>query len=246
MSSVKPSLLKRLVQDLVPGVPVSYATLAAKGISAQLAYRYVKTGWLQRLASGVYAAPNHPLSLEASLRFLAEESYPLHVGGKTALAWFGYRHNVSPTGEQLTLYAQGRTKVPKWFTEHFQCRVSGRVLFDEPNGVPLYLANNHPTHPGIWVSEPERAALEMLSDVPENQGLEEASNLVEGMTSMRTSVLMALLTKCKNVKTVRLFLHLAKQLKLPYAASLPPELLPTGSKSRYVRKLPKGTLILKS
>lgn len=248
MGSVRAATLKRLSRELPAGVPVSFSWLSERGVSYELAYKYVKRGWLERLAPGVYARPGQALELTGSLRLLAELNLPLHVGGKTALSWFGFRHNVSPTAELLTLYTHRRkaVTVPLWFSTRFPCRLTRRRLFaDESFVVPLLIGMNEPDHPGVCVSEPERAVLEMLSEVPKNQSLEEVEHLMESMVSLRTDALRQALHACVNVKTVRLFLFFAKKLSLPSANALSEEALPTGSKSRYVRKLPHGTLVLK-
>ena len=48
-----------------------------------------------------------------------------------------------------------------------------------------------------------------------------------------------------SIKTVRLFLHFARMFDLPALQGLKVDQLRTGSKSRYVRKLAQGTLVLK-
>lgn len=230
--------------DLLPGVPVSSSWLAQRGISRHLAYGYVQRGWLQALARGVFAKPGTILDRDASLRLLADLGYRVHVGGRTALTWNGVVHDLAVGGEVLTLYRVGARPLPGWFTSRFPCRTNARRLFDEGPTSPLGMASNDPRHPGVPVSEPERATLEMLAEVPRGQSLEGAEHLMEGLVSLRSEPLRELLTHCINVKTVRLFLHFARKLGLPVLQQLPTTGLPTGSASRYVRKLPYGTLVL--
>src|SRR5574337_855445 len=104
MSSSASAPLKRLADDLLPGMPVSSHWLADRGISAQLAYGYVKRGWLESLARGVFAKPGTALGRDPSLGLLAELGYRVHVGGKTALAWHGYEHYLTLGAELLTLW----------------------------------------------------------------------------------------------------------------------------------------------
>lgn len=59
---------------LAPGTPISSGDLSAIGISADLAVHYVRAGWLQRLARGVYCPPNDPPALHPSLIPLREAS----------------------------------------------------------------------------------------------------------------------------------------------------------------------------
>ena len=53
-----------------------------------------------------------------------------------------------------------------------------------------------------------------------------------------------LLRLCVSVKTLRLFLQFARKFDLPVLQGLDVSKLRTGSRSRYVRKLPRGTLVL--
>lgn len=245
MSLSRSTPLKRLTADLLPGMPVSSAWLAQRGVSPQLAYRYVKSGWLARLARGVFAKPGNLLDRDHSLRLLVELGYTVHVGGKTALAWHGFRYNLLLGSELLTLYKHGGRSLPRWFTTRFRCRVTSRLLFDESFEKLLHVTPTNPEHAGVPVSEPERAALEMLSEIPRRQDVEEAEQLMESLVSLRRDVMRDLLMHCKSVKTVRLLLHFSRKLNLPVLENLPVDQLPTGSKSRYVRKLPHGTLVLK-
>lgn len=95
------------------------------------------------------------------------------------------------------------------------------------------------------MSEPERAVLELLSDVGIRQPLQEARDILGGATSLRATVLQELLARCKQVKTVRLCLILGRELDLPWAAKLDPESLPTGSEQRWVGRSKEGLLVLK-
>jgi len=88
------------------GAPLGSAELKSIGVSAPLAYQYVKRGWLNKLGRGVFTLPADELQRDAKLKFLATRMPGLHVGGKTALAWRGLRHNI-PARERLSLTRQG-------------------------------------------------------------------------------------------------------------------------------------------
>ena len=95
------------------------------------------------------------------------------------------------------------------------------------------------------MSEPERAVLEMVSDIGVRQPLQEARDLLEAAASLRSSALQELLARCTRVKTVRLCLTLRKDLALPWAAKLDPQTLPTGSSRPWVGRSKGGLLVLK-
>src|SRR5690606_3527813 len=87
--------LKDLYTRLPPGTPLTPEDLAALNISADLAVYYGRAGWLTRLARGVYCRPNETLALYPSLVLLQRKFEGLHVGGKSALDWYGVRQYVS-------------------------------------------------------------------------------------------------------------------------------------------------------
>jgi len=70
----------------------------------------------------------------------------------------------------------------------------------------------------LLVSTPERAILELLSDVAKRQSLEEAKHLVEGARALRLNVLDELLKHLTRIKVIRLAYVLADDLDLPWQA----------------------------
>jgi Transcriptional regulator, AbiEi antitoxin, Type IV TA system len=72
------------------------------------------------------------------------------------------------------------------------------------------------------VSDPERAVLELLSDVGVRQSLQGARDLLEGASALRAAALQDLLARCEQVKTVRLCLTLGRLMGLPWATKLDP------------------------
>ena len=95
------------------------------------------------------------------------------------------------------------------------------------------------------VSAPERAVLEMLSEVGVRQSLQEARELVESTYSLRGAVMQTLLQQCTSVKTVRLCLTLGRELNLPWLAKLDVASLPTGSTRPWVARMGDELLVLK-
>jgi hypothetical protein len=239
------SRLNDLYGKVRPGSPVTSEELATLGVSADLAVHYVRAGWLTRLARGVFARPDTPLELHPSLRLLERRMKGLHVGGKSALDWHGVRHNVAQQPE-LQLYGWTSTSLPSWFTERFPSSYHRLRLFDERPEALLRVSRFQRKADGPLVSDPERAVLELLSDVGVRQPLQEAREILEGTPSLRASVLQELLARCKQVKVVRLCLTLGREVGLPWAAKLDPKRLPTGSEQRWVGRSKEGLLVLKA
>ena len=218
--------------------------LANLGISADLAVHYVRAGWLNRLARGVFVRSGEVPGLHPSLRLLERTVLGFHVGGKTALNWYGVRHYVAQQGT-LHLYGSVAAKLPAWFVEHFPAEYHRKRLFAEPPDKPLHVAPFEERSDGPRISVPERAMLELLSEVGVRQPLQEARELMESAYNLRADVLSELLKCCTNVKTVRLCLQLGRESSLPWVKKLNPAELPTGSERPWVSRSAEGLLVLK-
>lgn len=244
MATTVRTKLNSLYRHWAPGTPQTSEDLATLGISADLAVHYARAGWLTRLARGVYARPNDPLDLHACLLLLQRTVDGLHVGGKSALDWFGVRHYLSQQ-PVLQLYGWTAARLPDWFTERFPAEYHRKRLFDEPSTEPLHAGPFEQRSNAPRVSTPERALLEVLSEVGVRQPLQEARELAESAYNLRVDVLRELLQHCASVKTVRLCLQLGRELALPWVAKLDPAQLPTGSARPWVSRSADGLLVLK-
>ncbi len=229
------SHLKFVLTQADTGRPLTARWLTEHGVSAQLARHYVVNGWLEKLGHGFFMRKGDAPVLEKSLAVAMAHG---HVGGKTALAWAGFRHNLY-IEDRTVLYSHGKVKVAPWLVERFPLAARNRKLFGGGDA-PAVETNAD----GVPVSEPERAVLEMLSDVPSHQGMEEAENLVEMLYGLRPDLMQSLLEDCTSVKTVRLFLMLARKAALPVLDELDLDRVHTGSASGYVVTTPGGTLKL--
>jgi len=85
--------------------------LTALGVSADLVVHYVRAGWLQRLARGVYCRPSNPPDLHPRLGLLQRSFEGLRVGGKSALDWHGIRHYLAQR-PVLQLYGWKAGRLP--------------------------------------------------------------------------------------------------------------------------------------
>ena len=244
MATTNPSKLKLLYTRLTPGTPLTSEDLAGLGISADLAVHYVRAAWLTRLARGVFSRPNDPLALHPSLLLLQRRLEGLHVGGKSALDWYGVRQYV-PQQPVLHLYGWKAARLPEWFTERFPAEYHRKRLFDEQPGALLHVGAFEQRGEAPQVSAPERALLELLSEVGVRQPLQEARELVESAYSLRADVLRELLQHCTSVKTVRLCLQLGREASLPWMDKLDPATLPKGSDRPWVSRSVDGLLVLK-
>ncbi len=188
--------------------------------------------------------PNDPLALHPCLRHLQRRIEGLHVGGKSALDWYGVRHYLSQH-PLLHLYGWDAGKLPDWFTTRFPAEYHRQRLFDAQPDAQMHVGPFEQRSGAPHVSSPERALLDVLSDVGVRQPLQEARELAESTYSLRADVLRELLRRCTSVKTVRLCLQIGQELSLPWASKLDPADLPTGSDRPWVSRSAEGLLVLK-
>lgn len=236
------SSIQRLLEALPRGEPVETSTLTAHGVSPQLASYLAKRGWLQHLSRGLYLLVGDHPSQDGCLTYLARRIPGFHVGGKTALAWRGIRHNLS-TREQLELWGDQPVRLPVWLTEHYPSRYQTTRLFDVGLPSDFGLQPLPEKLDGPRVSVPERALLEMLCNVGKQQSVEEARHLTESLRNPRPEVLDILLTHCTRIKVVRLARQFADELELPWAKIVLPHSQRMGSDRRWMLRTRNGELL---
>jgi hypothetical protein len=216
-TTATPVPFKTLLASLPRGEPLSTAQLQARGLSAFRASALARSGWLVHLARGVYMLPGDTLTPGGCLAFLSAQAPGFHVGGKTALAWRGVRQNMA-FREHLGLWGDTPKRLPAWFTQRFQAAYQATQLFDDkmPDGFGLQPLPGGDAR--VLVSVPERALLELLSDVGKYQSLTETKELVESLPGLRQKVLDELLTHTTRIKVVRIAAGLASSMQLPWDA----------------------------
>jgi hypothetical protein len=168
----------------------------------------------------------------------------LHVSGKSALAWQGIHYQA---WQQPILHLRGwqAGHLPVWFTRRFPAEYHRNRLFEEPPAAQLRVQPFGNRKDAPLISAPERALLEVLSEVGLRQPLQEARELVQSSDRLRGDVLLDLLKHCASVKTVRLCLHLGREFQLPWFNELDSSELPKGSARPWVWRSADGLLVLK-
>ena len=153
--------IKELMTQLEWDIPYSTQDLERLGLPSTSAARLAGSGWLKRLARGVYTVPNGKLDRDKTLAFLADRMPGLHVGGKTALAWRGVRHTLAQR-ERITLWGKRAGHLPSWFTDLFDATYQSTHIFDERLTPDFGLSELPGHHSKVLVSVPERALLELF------------------------------------------------------------------------------------
>jgi hypothetical protein len=225
--------IKELLSKLEWDTPYGSHDLQALGLPLTAAARLAKSGWLKRLGRGVYQVPNAKLDMAKALAYLSIEVPELHVGGKTALAWRGTRHNLAHQ-ERLNLWGLKTGRLPAWFTALFNVTYQSTRIFDNTLPPGFGLAPLPAGNPKVMVSVPERALLELFSDTGKLQSLEETLNVAESVRHLRPDVLETLLAHTTRVKVVRLAKSLAESLELPWLEIAKKHNERLGSSSRWI------------
>lgn len=217
-SSTKNFSFKRVLAKLPRGEPLSTTLLRQHGFSEFRASALARSGWLIHLGRGVYMLPGDTLTRDGGLAYLGQSILGFHVGGKTALSWRGVRQNIS-FKEVLMLWGDQSKRLPAWFEQCFPSHYQVTQLFDDKLRKGFGLQPLPTGRPEILVSVPERALLELLSDVGKTQSLEEARQLVETLRTLREKTLDELLAHTTRIKVVRLAELLGRELDLPWAGT---------------------------
>lgn len=226
--------LNRLLTSLPAGPLVDTAWLKAQGISRTSVHDYVQRGWLERVAPRVYRRPTSASAAKTlrwdmaviSAQRIAGSTF--HVGGLTALELLGQGHYARLGGERPVHLYDAEGTVPSWllklstdatFIMHKRTLFSAPMVglewrrFD-PGTERLGAAVSSPDVSEPWdyflrLAGAERAAVELVDDVPQGVGFEHADTIFQGLTTLRPRLVTALLEGCASIRAKRLFLFFA-------------------------------------
>lgn len=227
--------LNRLLHDIPEGLFVDSAWLEKRGYSRSLRNQYVHAGWLERPASRLFRRPGEKLRWEQVVLSLQNIlGIPFIIGGRTALELQGFAHYLSHEVREVHLYGKG--KPPGWLEEikagpRFVTHNSERLFRNDPitsglasGGLDVeprpdiklsslfHSSKELPWGHSVWpltVSTPERAMLELLDELPNNESFHQVDDLFSGLNTLSPRRLHKVLGDCKSVKVVRLFFFFA-------------------------------------
>lgn len=205
-------------------------------ISRSHVQNYVKSGWLEPVARGVYKKPNETISWSSALAALQlQQDSPLHLAGLSSLSHQGLSHYLTMGNETVQLNSIKAIRSPKWlFSQHWQIEYKCSKVLDEVLTTDLTeLTVNNQT---IKSSVIELAVLEVLEKVTDESSFIFASELFQGLTSLRPRKLQSLLERSPSIKVKRLFLFLAHYYQHPWLNRLDESKLDLGSGNRQIVK----------
>ena len=185
-------------------------------ISRQLANKYAKTGWIEKIDRGLYKKKNTKIYWESLVARLQNDNIlQTHLGANTAIDIHSLNHYISMGDNyHLWLYKDEETNknLPSWFQKSLDSNCTlhfmKRKLFDceIKKSLQTKLVENQ----NLLVSTKERAILELLSLCPQHYSLEYCMFIMENMLSLNPSLLQKLLESCNSDKVKKLFFLLAE------------------------------------
>lgn len=216
MNSHNQSKINLLLKQWPRGTVGVQAWLKKQGIYRQLAENYCQGKWLKRIGHGVYIIEGDHVDWTGAIYALQFElGMRIHIAAVTALTILGRAHFL-PLGKKHTIWlfkdARETRNLPVWFQSAFSSeatfRVNRRKLFE--GDWDFGLIEKKFGEYSVLLSSSERAIMEYLDLVPQQQSLEHGYLLMEGLNPLRSDVVQILLERCYSVKVKRLFMYLAE------------------------------------
>ncbi len=223
-----------------PGVPASRRWLLSRGFTGSRLDNALKSEKLVALTTGLYARPDLPVSWQGVVFALQREHANAVIGGLSAFELLGKGHYVPmATAREVNVFAPSRP--PAWLQRlpldiNIHWHGTAR-LWREVSSLGEFCTQAHPWRdelPPLILSRPERALLEVLSQVPLGISFELADNLFQGLTSLSPARMAAVLQACGSVKVKRLYFWLASRYDYPWATRLSPGDYDLGSGKRVI------------
>jgi hypothetical protein len=212
-----------------------------QGVQRELLTSYKRSGWINSVGQGAYTrSDDTELDWTGGVYALQKHyEYDVHPGSRTALELRGMAHYVRMGTNTVFLLSPDKHKnfLPAWFGSFEDKNVRFQLIqvgiFEEGFAD---LEDYQPPQGSftIRISSVEQALLEMLSLATRHIDLDEAYKIFENVRTVNTKKMSMLLKKCSSVKTKRLFMVMATQLKMSWLNELDLKGVDFGSGSRTI------------
>lgn len=212
------SKLNWLVNEYAPGSIVLQQWLGLHGVSHSLTQKYIQSGWLKRLANGVFYRPQKDAqalptwtALLNALTFQTDIN--VHLAGLSSLQQQGLSHYLAlNTTNQLQskvwIGTAGKQTLPKWFREFSQVdwvycknKVDSKI---HQVIVPISIDGD-----AVLASSAELAAFEVVSAIGKDISFEHVAELFQGLVNLSPRKVQTLLESSKAIQSNRVFLFLS-------------------------------------
>lgn len=229
--------LKYLLSNWPYGSVRTFCALELQGFYRQLTHKYVKSGWLVHYGYGAYARFGDPVDWLGGIYGLQEGGLDIYLGGRTALELQGASHFLPMAKElEVHLYTQTVMQLPKWIVQHSwnaKLKLFKIKLFPKAS---LGLIDYPWRGFSIKISSPERAVMELLNEVSDEESFTQANYFMEGLGTLRSQLVQELLENCNSIKVKRIFLFLANYNDHLWLKDIDYSKIPLGSGCRSVIK----------
>lgn len=222
MSIQKETKINQILQKLPIGAVATTKWLRSMGFGLNLISKYVKTGWFERLGTGAVARRGRKVEWQGGVYALQSQlDLSLHPGGKTALGLLGSLHFIPLHKTQITLFYHNREQLPEWFSKHDWCVQLQLIRTDlfgdsDESGMTEIVMGDF----ALKVSSHERAMLEYLYLLDNDNPGDEPVKIMETLAWLRPEVVQEMLGKCRSVKVKRLFIVLGQKVNHAWFSKL--------------------------
>ena len=205
--------LNYLLKTWPKGTVAVSSWLKSHGVYRQLSEVYEKSSWIEPIGHGAFKHSEDNVDWPGGVYALQEQlELNVHVGGRSAMELQGHMHFV-PLGEKYPVFLFGLKRfLPVWFREH---QWKQQVNYVYTNAFPykekIGLTKKDMGAFSITLSSSELSIMEVLYLVDKNETYEHASLLMEGLKTLRPTVVQELLEKTSSIKVKRLFMHFAEK-----------------------------------
>ncbi|HNY63830.1 MAG TPA: type IV toxin-antitoxin system AbiEi family antitoxin domain-containing protein [Deltaproteobacteria bacterium] len=215
MKKNKPPKMSQVYRRWPKGTVATLVWLNELGVSTRLAGWHVRSGWLESFGPRAFVQPGDKVDWQGGLYALqAQLGMSVHAGGKTALELQGLSHYV-PLGERrrVILISDHAEQLPAWFRkkewgvliDHVRASLFRKIPAE---AVVQYNSGGFE----IAISSAERAVMEQMHLIENNDDIEYAYQLMEGLNTLRPDVVQELLENCSSVRVKRFFLWSAETI----------------------------------
>lgn len=212
MNTKNKSKLNQLLNSWPDPVVKTMPHLLQQGFSRDLISCYLKSHWIEPVGSGAYIRPNVKVSWVGGLVALQKQlRLNIHAGGVSALALSGNAQYITRGKFTVHLFGTPKSKLPAWFKKYdwgVNIQFCTTNLFKKNNFGLIDFKENNVV---VKIASKERAILEVLYHVPQEQSFSHASELFENLTTLRPALVQKLLEDCQSIKVKRLFLYFAQK-----------------------------------
>jgi hypothetical protein len=205
--------INKVMRSALPRGVMDTSWLEHLGLSRTEQGKYVKSGWLARMATGIYRFSNDEPTLYGALASYGKLMRGVYrIGASDALELHGYSHYVPVGRPESYVFTPQNHRLPNWITSLKWDRSLNEFstkVFDGSIGV----TNVEYDGLVLKVSSPELAIMECMLLAPAYYDLMDVYYLMEMLTTLRAGVVVKLLEQCSSVKVKRLFLYMAEKSK---------------------------------